>query len=91
MSKKVKIILASILFLFFGFFLVAEWWVEVIFLDIINKNPDRAYNISYDDLDLHTFFKGLTLESAAITPLHVNDSSTAIYGKVKHIEINGIR
>lgn len=91
MSKKVKIILASILILFFGFFLVAEWWVEAIFLDIINKNPDRAYDISYDDLDLHTFFKGLTLKSAAITPLHVSDSSTAIHGKVEHIEVNGIR
>ncbi len=91
MSKIVKIILASILIIFLGFFLIAEWVVEVVFLDIINKNPERAYDISYDDLDLHAFFKGVTLESAAITPLHAGDSSTTIYGKVKHIEVNGIK
>ncbi len=91
MSKKVKIIFTSFFVLFFGFFIVAEWWVEAIFLDIINKNPDRAYDISYEDLDLHAFFNGLTLESAKITPLHATDSSTTIHGKVRHIEINGIK
>jgi len=91
MKRKIKIILISILLVVVGFFFIAEWWVEAIFLDIINKNPDRAYDISYEHLDLHAFFKGLTLESAAITPLHVSDTSTTIHGKVKHIEISGIR
>jgi hypothetical protein len=91
MSKTVKIILASILVFSLGFILIAEWWVEVIFIDIINEKPDRAYDISFEDLDLHTFFKGVTLEAAEITPLHVSDTATKIHGKVKHIEVNGIR
>jgi len=91
MLKTVKIILASIFILVLGFFLIAEWWVESTFLGIINKNPDRAYDITYDDLDLHAFLKGLTLESAEITPLHESDTATAIHGKVEHIEVNGIK
>ncbi len=90
MKRKVKIILISILLIVAGFFFIAEWWVEAIFLDIINKNPDRAYDISYEDLDLHAFFKGLTLKAAEITPLHFSDTTTEIQGKVKLIEVNGI-
>ena len=91
MKRTLKILSLSILILFFGFFLIAEWWVETIFNDIINKNPERAYDVTYENLDLHTFLKGVTLESAKITPINVSDTATVINGKVSHIEMSGIR
>ena len=91
MKRTLKIVLITSLLSVIGLLFVAEWVVESIFYDIINNKPDRAYEISYDDLDLHTFFKGITLESAKITPLHISDSATAIRGTVEYIDISGIR
>ena len=68
----------------------AEWYVERIFQDIINKNPERAYDVTYESLDLHTFLKGITLKSAEIEPLHVSDTASTIHGSVKLIELEGI-
>ena len=91
MKRTVKIILITGLLSVIGLLLVTEWVVESIFSDIINNNPDRAYDISYDDLDLHTFFKGVTFKSAKITPLHISDTTTTIHGTVEYIDISGIR
>ena len=45
----------------------AELWIEYRFEALINKNPDRAYNLVYEDMDLHTFFKGVTLKKMKIS------------------------
>jgi hypothetical protein len=61
MKKLLKIFLivvASLVIIAKGL----EWWLESSFESVINNNPDRAYNITYDDFDLHTFFKGITLD-----------------------------
>ena len=91
MKKAVGIILASLFILVFGFFLIAEWWVESIFNEVMNQKPDRVYDVSYEDLDLHTFLKGVTLESAEITPINASDTATVLHGKVRHIELSGIQ
>ena len=91
MKKIIKIALLSIVILIFGLFLITEWWVETIFSDILNKNPERAYDITYEDLDLHAFLKGIKLESAEISPINVGDTATVIYGKVSYIEMSGIK
>ena len=64
--------------------------MERIFLDIINKNPERAYDVTYQSLDLHTFLKGITLKSAKIEPRQVSDTSSTIHGSVQLIELEGI-
>ena len=91
MKKVVGIILTSLLILVFGFFLIAEWWVERIFDQVMNQKPDRVYDVSYADLDLHLFLKGVTLEAAEITPIKVSDTATVLHGTVDHIELSGIQ
>jgi len=87
MKKLLKIFLivvASLVIIAKGL----EWWLESSFESVINNNPDRAYNITYDDFDLHTFFKGITLDEVRIQPLK-SDSGTTILGKVDYATING--
>ena len=91
MKKVVTIVLGTLLLLVSGFFLIAEWWVERIFNEVMNKKPDRVYNVTYADLDLHTFLKGVTLESAQIVPINASDSGTVLNGTVSHIELSGIQ
>jgi hypothetical protein len=91
MKKSIIAVLISLLVFIIVAITTAELYVEHIFSSIINENPERAYDISYDDLDLHAFFKGLTLESARITPLHVSDTATLVHGTVEYVDISGIR
>ena len=88
MNKWVKRILIG-----FGIlFLVSkglEWWVEFRFQSIINRKPDRAYDITYEDFDLHTFFKGVTLEEVSIVPVAI-DSGSVIRGTVDYARLDGM-
>ena len=51
--KRIIIVLAVLFVILKGM----EWWLEHNFSSRINSNPDRAYNIDYEDFDLHTGFK----------------------------------
>ena len=88
MKKFLKITLITLL----SFFILAkgvELWLESTFESTINSKPDRAYNITYNDFDLHTFFKGITLDEVRIEPLNT-DSGTVIIGQVDYATINGL-
>ena len=66
-----------------------EFAIEATFESSINTKPDRAYNITYTDFDLHTFFKGITLDNVKIEPLKP-DSGSVILGEVDYATINGL-
>lgn len=88
MKTFLKITLITLL----SFFILAkgvELWLESTFESTINSKPDRAYNITYNDFDLHTFFKGITLDEVRIEPLNT-DSGTVIIGQVDYATINGL-
>ncbi len=87
--KKVAIIFFSIIGFLFVVLKGFELWLEANFHQRINANPDRAYDISYDDIDLHTFFRGITLDEMKITPLNV-EGGTSVVGKVDYAEISGL-
>ena len=66
-----------------------ELWIEKRFESIINSDPDRNYDIVYEDFDLHTFFKGVTLEEVGIVPMAI-DSGAAIRGTVNYARLDGM-
>ncbi|MCA0933308.1 hypothetical protein LCM02_12670 [Lutimonas saemankumensis] len=66
-----------------------EWWVEYRLEVLINRNPDRAYNIEYANMDLHVLFKGVTLEEMKIVPVRI-DSGTVIRGSVEYAKLDGL-
>ena len=87
MKRPVKITLIALVILF-GLVKLIEWVVESKFENLINNNPNRTYNITYDNFDLHTFFKGITLDQVKITPLN-NPKGTIVTGTVNYAELSG--
>ena len=84
-TKRILIALGVVLLLSKG----AEYWIEYRFDSIINRNPDRAYDILYEDFDLHTFFKGVTLKEVGIVPVAA-DSGAVIRGTVNYARLEGM-
>ena len=78
----ISVLVLLILTLFFG----AEWWLTNNLHRIVNKKPDRAYNIIYRDVDIHPFLKGISLEGVEIKPINTN-KKTLIYGNVDVAEV----
>ncbi|MGA9271248.1 MAG: hypothetical protein WBV45_11545, partial [Lutimonas sp.] len=90
MSKVTKRILIGfgILFLLFK---GMELWVEFRFQKIINRNPDRAYDFRYEDFDLHSFFRGVTLKEVGIVPVSIDSGATVIRGAVNYARLDGLK
>lgn len=70
--KKITIRVLVVLGILFLIMKGLEWRIESKFQDRINSNPERAYNITYSDFDLDTFFKGVTLDEVRIEPLNLS-------------------
>jgi hypothetical protein len=87
MKKNLKISLI-VLAILFGLVKLTEWYLEQKFDSLINSNPTRAYDITYDSFDLHTFFDGITLDKVKITPINVK-KGTVLNGTVDFAKLNG--
>ena len=87
--KKLTIWVLVVIGILFILMKGLEWRIQSKFQDRINSNPDRAYNITYSDFDLDTFFKGITLDSVRIEPLNPG-TGTLITGHVDYATINGL-
>lgn len=86
-----KIIVGALIALVSLFAIVKglEWWIESSFQSMINSNPERAYNITYSDFDLDSFFKGVTLDNIRIAPLNP-ENGTVVTGRVEYATMNGL-
>jgi len=87
--KKIGIRALIVLGILFFCMKALEWSIESEFKDRLNSNPDRKYDITYSDLDLHTFFKGVTLDEVRIEPLNPGKGAL-ITGRVDYATLNGI-
>lgn len=87
--KKITIKIIIVLGILFVILKGAELWLENSFHAKINSNPDRAYNITYQDFNLHTFFKGVTLDKVSIQPLKEGEG-TVIKGNVDYATLKGL-
>jgi len=87
--KKYFIRIIIVLGLLFLILKGIEMLLEANFQAKINANPDRAYDITYEDFDLHTFFKGVTLDEVRIQPLN-KTGGTVITGNVDYATLKGL-
>lgn len=85
MNRILLIVILALIVVYKG----AEWWIESRFEALINKNPDRAYNLVYENMDLHVLFKGVTLQDMKIIPVKI-DSGTVIRGSVEYAKLDGL-
>ena len=90
MNKTTKRILIGVGILFL-LFKGMELWVEFRFQRIINRNPNRAYDIRYEDFDVHSFFKGVTLEGVGIVPVAIDSGGSVIRGTVNYARLHGLK
>ncbi|WP_296701779.1 DUF748 domain-containing protein [Algoriphagus sp.] len=88
--KKVLIVVGSLLLLFFVAITVLKSWVENKFEGTINSNPERKYDLTFDDLSLSFFQGNIELLSLKITPLNSDSASTIINGSVQKASLEGI-
>ena len=89
MKRRTKIILITLGVLFLVY-KGLEIYMEYRLGSMINRNPDRTYDIQYKSIDLHTFFKGVTLDEVGIVPLSVDSSATVIRGTVDYANMDGL-
>jgi len=87
--KKISISVLIVLALLFIVTKGLELWIETNFEAEINANPNRAYNITYSDLDLDIFFRGITLDNVSIEPLNLQNG-TIIRGHVDYATLSGL-
>lgn len=87
--KKISIWVLIILGILFFIMKGLEWRIESKFQGGINSDPNRAYDITYSDFDLNTFFNGITLDEVSIEPLNPG-TGTIITGHVDYATINGL-
>ena len=90
MKRWLKVALIVVVVLF-GLLKITEWYLEIKFQALINNNPDRAYDITYADFDLHTLFKGITLDEVKITPLTKKTTGVIVNGTVDYAELSGFK
>jgi len=88
--KKYFIRILIVLGLLFLILKGIEMLLESNFQARINSNPDRAYDFTYEDFDLHTFFKGVTLNEVRIRPLNPVKGGTIIIGDVDYATLKGL-
>lgn len=88
--KKIVIRILIVLGLLFLVLKGTEWWLQRNFKAKINSNPDRAYNIEYEEFDLHTLLKGITLDKVRIRPLKKIEGGTTIIGDVEYATLKGL-
>lgn len=87
--KKTSIILLSFILIILSLIKGLEWMIEMKFQATINSNPNRAYDITYSNFDLDSFFKGVTLDKLKITPL-IKDEGTIIDAHVSFAKLDGM-
>jgi len=88
--KKLAIILGSILLLLFTSILFLENWIENKFEKTLNNNPDRKYDLTYDNLKVSFFQGDIELDKLKITPINIDSIPTVINGSVEKAQLEGI-
>lgn len=88
--KKIFIRVILVLSVLFLILKVLEWSLERNFMARINSNPERAYDITYEDFDLHTGLKGITLDKVQIRPLNKVPGASTIIGDVNYATLKGL-
>lgn len=87
--RRLLYVFITIVILLFATTYFLQRWLEYNIEDLINADEDRAYNVSYKDLDLNPFFKGFKLEEVSITPLN-KFTGTIITCKINKIVVDGL-
>ncbi|MBB6325092.1 hypothetical protein FHS59_000707 [Algoriphagus iocasae] len=66
-----------------------EIWLGKRIPEVINANPDRNYDLQFEEIDIHLLKKGVELKKIMLVPL--DDSlATKMNGSIRSIEMSGV-
>ncbi|MGD1891313.1 MAG: hypothetical protein ACFB15_12055 [Cyclobacteriaceae bacterium] len=88
--KRIIGVLILGLLLIITAYLSANWWISNNLQTLINSNPERAYDITYDKLDIHLLLKGVRIQNLTIQPVD-KEAKNPITVSVAEAEIRGLR
>ena len=88
--KKLAITFGSLLLLIVVGIFFLENWVEKKFEGTLNTNPNRKYDLVYENLDISILLGKIELNKVKITPLTVDSIPTIIEGSVERADLEGI-
>jgi hypothetical protein len=83
---------------FFLFFLVAfgvagtyflENWLSKRIPEIVNSNPERNYDLLFEEVEIHLFQKKVELHTIVLVPLN-NSLPTKLNGSLRSIQMTGV-
>ncbi|PZX58056.1 AsmA family protein [Algoriphagus chordae] len=88
--KKLFIILGSIIFLLAIGITGLKYWVQNNFESRLNSNPDRKYDLNYENFTISILAGNIELDNLKITPLNTDSLPSVITGTVEKAELDGI-
>ena len=74
--KSIKWVLLGVIALFLIGYFSLFFWLSHNIKSILNQDPDRAYNIDFERVELSYFFKSLELDDLRITPVKQTSTNT---------------
>ncbi|MBN3583642.1 DUF748 domain-containing protein [Algoriphagus aestuarii] len=87
--KKLGIALVVLLILGFAGTYYLEVWLGKRIPEVINANPDRNYDLLFEEIDIHLLRKGVELQTIMLVPL--DDSlATKMNGSIRSIQMSGV-
>lgn len=87
--KRISIVLAMLVVLLGVASYFTQKWLEYNLVDIMNEDESRAYDITYESLDLSPSFKGIRLEEVCIQPKN-KYQGTIINCKINRVKVEGL-
>jgi predicted nucleic acid-binding protein len=87
-SKKQIIILLLVVALVVIASQVFKWYLSETVLGIINKNPNRKYQLTFEKLNIHSFYSGFDISGIEVVPL--KKDSLEIEGNIKNLELKEV-
>ncbi|MEN2280848.1 DUF748 domain-containing protein [Algoriphagus sp. SE2] len=88
--KKLFVFIGAIMLLLFASIFFLEIWVQTKFENTLNTNPNRKYDLNYDNLSVSVLKGRIELNQVKITPLTGDSIPTIIEGKVVRANLEGI-
>ena len=65
-----------------------KWYLSETVLDIINKNPNRKYQLTFNDLTINSFYSGFEISGIEIIPL--KKDSMEITGTIRNLQLHDV-
>jgi len=90
--KRIAVIVLSLVVLLVLANVGLNWWIEKRLPQIINRENDSQYKITYKDIDVSLVARTIAAKEIIVVPktsLNSSKEKAGLYAKIKSLEVNG--